>query len=218
MPAVYFLFLLRSAWESKEAIFSLILVISKCWSTTLWCSRHWTFKAPALNKGGLADANENIHLIPLAISQLHEELFSSYSFKSLNTGVYDRLSRVVYCQQRKQDRLENSAWNRCLCRGNPPFSSSLKKWCLLVVWAKPQKGAQMIVTSIFFGKLFFVPGTYLCLTPLIIFRISECSWNQAGVQRNFPWECFTAFSEVADLALTASDNLVLCFFSQLEIQ
>lgn len=85
---VCFLFLLRSAWESKEAIFSLILVISKCWSMTLWCSRHWTFKAPALNKGGLADANENIHLIPLAISKLHEKLFSSYSFKSLNTGIW----------------------------------------------------------------------------------------------------------------------------------
>lgn len=43
---------------------------------------------------------------------------------------------------------------------------------------------------------------------LIIFQISESSWNQAGVQRNFPWEYFTAFSEAAELALTASDNLV----------
>lgn len=79
---VCFLFLLRSAWESSA------LVISKRWSMTLWCSRHWTFKAPALNKGDPADANENIHLIPLAISKLHEKLFSSYSFKSLNTGIW----------------------------------------------------------------------------------------------------------------------------------
>lgn len=79
-----------SAWESKQTIFFFSLVMSKCWSMTLQCSKEKSlldFQIPALGKGGLADANENIHLIPPVILRLHEDVFSSYKFKSLNTGI-----------------------------------------------------------------------------------------------------------------------------------
>lgn len=155
----------KSAWKSKQTTLSLALVISKCQSMTLRCSKRssfWTFRVPALGKGGLIDANVNIHLILPVISRLREDVSSSCYLKSLNTMLWS-FEHSGLSSAEKNYGHETFSLKQMFVHGKPFqfFHVMVVSSCCL---SKLREEVLIVFTWIFLRKIFlhthlFMPNT-----------------------------------------------------------